>query len=128
MKYPTGHLWTEVKINGMIGRFILDTGVASTAIERRRIDYFDIKVIEYTLEAIGAGGAIMPVRTTTGNNLQLGDYADGDFPLKLVRFDKVNQALRSMQEPEVDGIIGNDLLEGRCAIIDYKNLTLYLKK
>jgi len=42
--------------------------------------------------------------------------------------DHVNQAFASIGVEEIDGVIGADILEYKNAVIDYKNLILYLKK
>ena len=45
-----------------------------------------------------------------------------------MNLDHVNSAFESMGLEKVDGVIGADILTNYNAIIDYKNLTLYLKK
>ena len=45
-----------------------------------------------------------------------------------MNLDHVNNAFNSMGLKEVDGVIGADILSSNKGIIDYTNLTLYLKK
>lgn len=127
-KYPTGHLVTRVKLNGVKGLFILDTGAGATIVENERKDKFLLSIQSDTIKAYGAGGSSMAVQTSAGNTLELdGDYKEKDFTLKLISLENVNGALRRLKLDEVDGIIGADILTQRSALIDYKNLVLYLK-
>src|SRR6476469_603528 len=56
-KYASGHLSTEVVINGVTGRFILDTGAGGTVVEEKRQSKFKMSSAPTSEKATGAGGA-----------------------------------------------------------------------
>lgn len=128
-KYPTGHLYAEGKVNGIKGRFILDTGAGATIVESTKKDKFNMKVEADTIKATGAGGTGLEVQSSDGNVFELvAGHAQKNFTFKLLSLEHINGALRSLQLEEIDGIIGADFLSGRSAVIDYKNMILYFKK
>ncbi len=127
-RYPTGHLITQLKVNGSPGKFILDTGAGATIIENQRQDKFHLIVKMDSIKATGAGGSDMAVQSSERNTIELdGGVQEKDLTLKLISLENINGALRRLHLEEIDGIIGADLLMKNSAIIDYKNLILYLK-
>lgn len=128
-KYITGHLYTdEMSINGIKGKFILDTGAGGTVIEESRKDKFRIKTEASLEKAVGAGGSGMNISVSMNNRVELGAYIVPQMMLRTMDLDHVNNAFRQLGIPEVDGIIGADLLYNGNAVIDYVNMILYLKK
>jgi len=127
-KMLTGHLLLEVELNGVKGKFILDTGASTTVLESNRKDKFNLMIESTDEEAAGAGGAGMQMETSDGNNLKIGDTEFDNFQIYLMSLDHVNQAFSSYGVEEVDGVIGADVLTFKDGIIDYSNLVLYLKR
>lgn len=127
-KLPSGHLHFKLKLNGVIGSFILDTGAGATVVEEKRQDKFKMKVVKSDEIATGAGGTDIQTHESNNNLIVINSLTLKDYKLILMSLDYVNQALVSMEIEEVDGIVGADILEEKEAIIDYSNLVLYLKK
>ncbi len=127
---PTGHLWTEVAVNGVKGRFILDTGAGATVIESERKDKFKLQVGVDTTQAYVAGsGPGMAAVTSEHNIIQIGTaYAAPSMTLHLLSLDKVNAAMRALGLPQVDGVLGADVLAASHAIIDYSGKIVYMKQ
>lgn len=123
----TQHLQIKVKINDVMGNFILDTGASNTCVGFESIERFKLSAKKSKTKASGAGGTGMLTQTSSKNHLQLGSWKNNDFNLVIFDLSHVNEALRQYKAKPVHGIIGADvLLEGK-AIIDYYNHYLYLK-
>jgi hypothetical protein len=127
-KYPTGHLYTEVNINGAKGRFILDTGAGTTVVEEKRKEKFKMISVQTHEKATGAGSSDMKLLSSESNKLILSSYSIDNFTVMLMNLDHVNSALKQLGFEEVDGVIGADLLKQGEAVIDYANMILYLKQ
>ena len=124
----TNHFEIVAKINGISGKFILDTGASNTCVGMDKIEFFKMVSETTDIKAAGAGATEMETLISSKNKIQLGDWKKGK--LKIVLFDlvHVNQALVSHKALPVDGIIGADVLKKGKAVIDYNKKCLYLKK
>ncbi len=124
----TNHFEVVAKINGVSGRFILDTGASNTCIGIDRIDFFHLISKDSEIKAAGAGAVNMETQISTKNKISLGDWKMRQ--LKIVLFDliHINEALTNHKALPVDGIIGADILKKGKAIIDYEKQCVYLKK
>ena len=124
----TNHFEIVAKINGISGKFILDTGASNTCVGMDKIDFFRMASEATDIKAAGAGATEMGTLISSKNKIQIGDWKKGK--LKIVLFDlvHVNQALVSHKALPVDGIIGADVLKKGKAVIDYNKKCLYLKK
>ena len=127
-KYRTGHLYTEVTINGVIGRFIVDSGAGATILEEKRKDKFNIVATPSELKGTGAGASGIATQSSTNNKLIISGYASDNFTITLMNLDHINTAFKKLGMEEVDGVLGADILLLGQAIIDYPNMILYLKK
>ncbi|MFK7813520.1 MAG: TIGR02281 family clan AA aspartic protease [Maribacter sp.] len=123
----TNHFEIAVKINGITGRFILDTGASNTCIGFDKLEFFNLTSKESKIKAAGAGATNMETLISTKNHIEIGDWQRKK--LKIVLFDlvHVNEALTAHNSLPVDGIIGADVLKKAKAIIDYNKRSIYLK-
>ena len=124
----TNHFEIIAKINGVSGKFILDTGASNTCVGMDKIEFFKMASEATDIKAAGAGATEMETLISSKNKIQIGDWKKNK--LKIVLFDlvHVNQALVSHNALPVDGIIGADVLSKGKAMIDYNKKCLYLKK
>lgn len=124
----TNHFEIVAKINGVSGKFILDTGASNTCVGMDKIEFFKMASETTDVKAAGAGATEMDTLISSQNKIQIGDWKKNK--LKIVLFDlvHVNQALVSHKALPVDGIIGADVLKKGKAVIDYNKKCLYLKK
>jgi hypothetical protein len=126
-RMKTGHLTLQARVNGVSGRFVLDTGAGRSVIEAARYAKFRLaKIDRVTGTAIGAGGDV-PLRMSHGNRLQIGAFVDYGFTAYLMPLDGVNSAFRRRGHEHVDGVIGADVLHSGRAVIDYARNVLHLK-
>jgi len=128
LKYTeTDHFSVQARINGVEGRFILDTGASSTCVDFSRLNLFNLFAQESDVKAAGAGATNMLTQVSEDNTLKIGEWTKSNTNVVIFDLSHVNQALEDHDAEEVDGIIGADILKKGRAVIDYKQKALYLK-
>jgi len=127
-KINTNHFEVKARLNGVKGRFILDTGASNSCLDITLADQFKLKVEESETKAAGAGAIGMETKITTNNTVKFKGWKYKKFSLVLLDLTHVNTALTEHHAKAVHGIIGADILEKGNAIIDYKDKCVYLKK
>jgi hypothetical protein len=127
-KIATNHLELKAKINGIKGRFILDTGASNSCVGLDRIEYFKLVAEESETKAAGAGATGMETQQSKNNTLEITKWKTKKCHLVLFDLSHVNTALTEHKAEEVHGIIGADILQKGKAFIDYNKNLLYLKK
>lgn len=126
-RLKTGYLTLQARINGVPGRFVLDTGAGRSVVEIARRQAFRLTPSEADAGvATGAGGAVA-LRQSHGNRLQIGPYSDYGFTAYLMPLDQVNLAFLRRGQARIDGVIGADVLRSGAAVIDYAGGMLYLR-
>jgi len=124
----TNHFEVVAKINGIAGRFILDTGASNTCIGMDKIEYFSLISKESDIKAAGAGAIDMETLISTKNKIEIGGWNKRKQKIVLFDLKHVNEALTNHKALPVDGIIGADVLKKGKAIIDYNKSCIYLKQ
>lgn len=124
----THHLEVMARVNGISGRFILDTGASNSCVGLDKIEHFKLISKASEVKAAGAGATDMETQLSTKNTLKIGGWKKKKIKIILFNLEHINEALTSHDALPVDGIIGADVLEKGRAVIDYKTTTLYLKK
>lgn len=122
----TNHLELTAEINGIPGRFILDTGASNTCVGIDRSSFFELISENSEIKAAGAGATDMATMVSKNNTIRIGEWSRTRQQVVLFDMVHVNQALVLHEAPEVDGIIGADLLKKARAVIDYATPCLYL--
>ena len=123
----TNHFEIKATINGVKGRFILDTGASSSCVGFEAIERFNLKVKDSEIKAVGAGSSNMMTKISNSNELEIGKWKKSHVVLILFNLSHVNTGLVNHNAEPVDGIIGADILKKGKAIIDYEKKYLYLK-
>ena len=127
-KINTNHFEIKGRINGVKGRFILDTGASNSCVDINLAKKFKLDLIDSDTKAAGAGAIGMETKVSSKNKIQLKRWIYNSFDLVLLDLSHVNTALTEHNATAVEGIIGADILEKGNAIIDYKYKCVYLKK
>ena len=127
-KTITNHYEVKAKINGVKGRFILDTGASNSCVDFKDASHFKLIVSNSKTLASGAGATDMQTQQSKKNLVTLKKWKFHNFHLVLFDLSHVNTALTQHSAKAIHGIIGADILQKGKAIIDYKNNKLYLKK
>jgi hypothetical protein len=124
----TNHLEVTAKINGVRGRFIIDTGASNTCVGLDKADLFKLVSEASEIKAAGAGASEMDTLVSEVNKVEIGKWKYKKQQIVLFDLVHVNDALTAHQALPVDGIIGSDILKKTKAIIDYNKSKVYLKK
>ena len=122
----TKHYLIEAKINGIKGRFILDTGASNSCICTSLENNFNIISKKTTEKASSATSQMTHTKISKSNAIQIGKWEN---KIDLISFDMnhINSALSQKKLPSIYGIIGADILKKSKAILDYNLDNLYLK-
>jgi len=123
----TNHFEIKATINGVKGRFILDTGASNSCIGFDSVKEFNLTVEDSEVKAAGAGAIDMKTQLSKKNVIKIGKWKRDKVALILFNLTHVNTALTNHNSNPVDGIIGADILKKGKAIIDYQKKYLYLK-
>jgi predicted aspartyl protease len=124
------HITLKVKINGVEGLFILDTGASTTVVEKNQKDKFGVKIEQDSNKAEGVGADVPREQAldSKSNNVEINGHSLSNVDICVMNLDDVNAAYKQLGEKAPDGVIGANILKAGNAIIDYKNNLLYLKK
>ena len=122
----TKHYLIEAKVNGVSGKFILDTGASNSCICISLEDKFKLISKDSKEKASSATSQMTHTKISKRNAIQIGKWED---KINLITFDMshINNALSEKKINPIEGIIGADILKKTKAILDYKLNNLYLK-
>jgi hypothetical protein len=122
----TKHYLIEAKVNGVSGRFILDTGASNSCVCTTLENNFNIISKETIEKASSATSEISNTKISKNNTIQIGKLEN---KINLITFDMshINHALNEKKINSVSGIIGADILKKSKAILDYNKNKLYIK-
>jgi len=126
-KLNTGHYLLSLKINNKKGDFILDTGASTSCIAFEHIVHFNLETEASEIKAAGAGAIDMETRIAKNNGLDIGAIRVNGLDFILFDLSHVNSALAQVDEKNVHGILGADLLKKLRAVIDYGRNCFYIK-
>ena len=116
----TKHYLIEAKVNGVKGRFILDTGASNSCICTSLEDKFKVISKESKEKASSANSEMTHTMISKSNMIQIDKWNSKN---QLITFDMnhINNALSQKKIDPIDGIIGADILKKSKAILDYKS-------
>ncbi|NQX80620.1 MAG: clan AA aspartic protease [Flavobacteriaceae bacterium] len=124
----TNHILIEAKLNGVSGRFILDTGASNSCVGKDNVDEFLIKSKSSEEKVAGVGSAQMETEISIDNVLKLKKRTFKGLSIVVFDLSNINEALMNQEVEAVSGIIGADVLIKAKAVIDYENKFIYLSK
>jgi len=124
---PTNHYAVVATLNGVEGRFILDTGASSTCVSTELAMHFHLNAKPSEEKASSASANELDTEVAHHNELVIGSWSSKRRSVVLFDMQAVNHALQKLDIELVDGIIGADVLQSTKAVIDYHNDWLYLK-
>ena len=122
----TNHYLLKACINGVEGKFILDSGASSSCICLSLESKFKIDSKKNKIKASSATSNMEDTRLSKNNTIKIGKWRS---TINLVSIDMthINRVLSEKETESVDGIIGADVLKKSKAVIDYESNKLYLK-
>ena len=122
----TNHYLLKACINGVEGKFILDSGASSSCICLSLENKFKIDSKKNKIKASSATSNMEDTRLSKNNTIELRKWRS---KINLVSIDMthINRVLNEKETESVDGIIGADVLKKSKAVIDYESNKLYMK-
>ena len=122
----TNHYLLKACINGVEGKFILDSGASSSCMCLSLESKFKIDSKKNKIKASSATSNMEDTRLSKNNTSKIGKWRS---TINLVSIDMthINRVLSEKETESVDGIIGADVLKKSKAVIDYESNKLYLK-
>ena len=122
----TKHYLIEAKINGINGKFILDSGASNSCVCITKEYKFKLETKKSKISASSATSEMLNTKISKKNFIVIGKWK---YTIDLVTFDlsHINKTFNEKEIESVDGIIGADVLKKSKAILDYKSNKLYLK-
>jgi predicted aspartyl protease len=128
MRSRQNHLLVRAYINGKPAWLGVDSGAPVTAIASNRREYFRLGALPSAsklpsrLQINGAYNNVSMVK-----NLRLGSLNLEDEPVVIVNLGSPSRAARVVEEQQIDGILGADVLFPTKAVLDCKRKLLVLK-
>jgi predicted aspartyl protease len=124
---PTNHYVLIATLNGVEGRFILDSGASTTCVSAELTAHFHLNAKPSEEKASSASTNEIDTEVAHHNELVIGSWSSKRRSVVLFDMQAVNHALQKLDIKSVHGIIGADVLQSTKAVIDYHNDWLYLK-
>jgi predicted aspartyl protease len=122
------HLEVVARINGVPGRFLVDTGAQITVVNAPSLEKFHLTAVKTGVRVYGAvGGPGERIRAALASRLQIGPCEASPFLLGVSDLTALNQGRRPIKDGQFDGIIGADVLQSFSFVIDCTGLRLYAK-
>ncbi len=122
----TKHYLIKAKINGIDGKFILDSGASNSCVCFTQENKFKLETKKSKISASSATSEMSNTNISKKNSLIIGKWK---YTIDLVTFDMshINHTFNEKEIESVDGIIGADVLKKSKGVLDYKSNKLYLK-
>jgi len=122
------HIFVEALINGQKARLLIDTGASRTIFDMERLTLFlgkdnnEFEKIDKL--STGLGTNTMESHTIVLETFSLGETTINEYPAVVLNMEHVKQSYRMLGLPEIDGVLGGDLLHELKAVIDYRRKQL----
>ncbi|MDQ3120367.1 MAG: aspartyl protease family protein [Verrucomicrobiota bacterium] len=137
-----GYLTVPCVLRGRAGRLVLDTGSFVTALDDQAVRAVHLTTRPSPLTARGLEGRVRPIGLTNVDDLKIGGLRIAPQPLAVMdlfgknkprrAYTGINRielysAARGPSGERLFGLLGNELLDQRRAIIDLGSMSLFLK-
>jgi len=122
------HILCRTRINKKEFRMLLDTGSSMTIFDKKKSKDISKNQVEPNNQSVlSVGNSNIKSEYIVIDEMVLGDIVLKDYKTVLIDLDYLNQHFKNNGEPQIDGIIGGDILFKYNAIIDYdkKYMILY---
>jgi clan AA aspartic protease (TIGR02281 family) len=126
------HLMCKASVEGKEINMLIDTGASRTVFDSVSIKSIlgtDLKSLQSN-ERLSAGIGTTNLESLFLNikTLKIGSIRIKNYQAVLIDLDQVNNMYTSLGLPAIEGVLGGDLLISLGAIIDYRKMTLKLRK
>lgn len=123
----TNHFFTNVKINNVSGKFLIDSGASNSCVDLKKAKLFKLSLESCKEKAISASNEITKTHISYNNDIKIGEWFVKNYDIILFDMASINVAMLKTQNFEIDGIIGADILLESKATLDFEKKILQLK-
>ena len=123
----TNHIIIDAVVNNVDGKFLIDTGASNSCIDLNKSEKFKLNYGKSDEQASSATNEIKETYISKKNSLLIGKCHINDFSIILFNMKHAIKSLKNVDNIELDGIIGSDILIKKNVLIDYKKNRLYLE-
>ncbi len=123
------HLMIKLVLNKKSANVIIDTGASKTVFDKKQILKYGANKKFDQLDSLssGLGTNTMKSHFTILKKMKIGSLEIEDFKIVLLDLSHVNKSYKEVGLPQIDGVLGSDLLLKYNAVIDYGQKKLKLK-
>ena len=118
------HIFTEALINGKPARLLIDTGASRTVFDAGRIITFlgpkKKRLKKLDKLSTGLGTNTMESHSVVLKEFTLGETVFMEYITVVLNMEHVNQSYRMLRYPEIDGVLGSDIMQRLKAVVDYR--------
>ena len=124
------HLMIEITINEQKALMIIDTGASRTVFDSNRIMRFvsdeNSEFEKNEKFSTGLGTNSLESEAIVLDNIQIGEIRIKKYKAVVLDMSHINQTYSTIKLPEIDGVLGGDLLKKYNAEISYQSELLKL--
>ena len=116
------HVMVEGSIHGKEAHFLIDTGASRSVFDPKTISTFidDLTFEKKEGMTAGVGSSDLESATFKIDAFSLGDLEITDYEAVALDLENIHEMYAKLGLPQIDGIIGGDLLKRYKAVINYK--------
>jgi predicted aspartyl protease len=120
------HLMVQGLINGKKASFLVDTGASRTVFDQEAIKAYlpEPSFEENEKLSTGLGTNSMPSQVTTIECIRFGELEINQYVAIVIDLQHVHQSYSMLGLPEINGVLGGDILNSYKAVINYKKKKL----
>jgi uncharacterized protein (TIGR03067 family) len=125
LKKGSFYLYLRAEIAGEKIIMLLDTGATNTSISHKLAK--KLKLVLTNENTIKIDGSNLKRWQSTIPDLRCGQFSRGSTGVDLIDMEELVTTLKQKDNVEIDGILGANILDPYCAIIDYRNRALFMR-
>ena len=116
------HVMVEGSIHGKEAHFLIDTGASRSVFDPKTISSFIYNLTFEKKEGMtaGVGSSDLESAVFTIDQMQLGELVINDYQAVALDLENIHEMYGKLGLPQIDGIIGGDLLKRHKAVINYR--------
>jgi hypothetical protein len=116
------HVMVEGSIHGKEAHFLIDTGASRSVFDPKTISTFidDLTFEKKEGMTAGVGSSDLESAVFTIDQMQLGELVINDYQAVALDLENIHEMYAKLGLPQIDGIIGGDLLKRYKAVINYR--------
>ena len=122
------HIMVQGKIHGKEAHFLIDTGASRSVFDPNTITDFidDIQFEKKEGMTAGVGSSDLESSTFIIDNFSIGNLEINNYEAVALDLENIHEMYAKIALPNIDGILGGDLLKKYKAVINYRSKKLRL--